>query len=142
MRYEHSIEINAPAETVWDLTLDVEGLPELTPTVTRAQRLDSGPMRVGSQARLKQPAQSERVWTVTVCDAPSHFEWTSKMGPMSFVGGHHIEATPSGCRNTLRIDLTGPGSGLFGRLIGSQIRKAIATENAGFKRVAEARISH
>ena len=35
------------------------------------------------------------------------------------------------------LELTGPGSGLLGRLISGKITETLTTENAGFKRTAE-----
>ena len=35
------------------------------------------------------------------------------------------------------LDLTGPGSGLVGRMVGRKLAQVLATENAGFKRVTE-----
>ena len=60
MRIEDSIDIAAPVERVWELTMDVESWPQLTPTITSVKRLDHGPLAVGSAARIKQPAQAER----------------------------------------------------------------------------------
>jgi len=103
MRFENTIEIDAPADRVWALTTDVESWPAITPTMTKVERLDNGPFHATSTARVKQP----------------------------------VTPNGSGASNTLVLDVTGPASGLVGRLVGRQISKALATENAGFKRVAE-----
>ena len=42
MRIEHTIEIDAPVKRVWELTLDVESWPQLSPTFTSVERLDAG----------------------------------------------------------------------------------------------------
>ncbi len=52
---EHEIEIEASVERVWELTADIEGWPDHTPTMASVVRLDSGPITVGSKAELKQP---------------------------------------------------------------------------------------
>lgn len=138
MHLQHELLIDAPVDRVWALTLDVERWPEATPTMTEVTRLDDGAFGVGSQARIKQPAQSARVWTVTRLDEPSHFEWETTLGPLRLRGGHHLTAEGDGCRNLLTLDVEGFGSGLFGLVAGRSLRTAIATENEGFKRVAEA----
>ena len=74
----HELEIAAPIERVWDLTLDIERWPELTPTITSVERLEVGPLAVGSSARLVQPRQSPRVWTVTDLQAPTRFAWSAR----------------------------------------------------------------
>lgn len=138
MRLQHELLIQAPVERVWALTVDVERWPDATPTMTEVTRLNDGPFGVGSQARIKQPAQSARVWTVTRFEEPSCFEWETTFGPLRMRGGHHLSAEGDGCRNRLTLDVEGFGSRVFGLLAGRSLRKAIATENEGFKAVAEA----
>ncbi len=137
MRLENEIDIAAPAETVWALTVDIEGWPEITPTMTEVTRLDDGPIAVGSQARVKQPAQRARVWTVTRLE-PNHYEWDATFGSIRMRGGHHVSPADGGCTNRLTLDLDGFGGGLFGRVAGRTLAKALQTENEGFKAAAEA----
>ena len=139
MHVEDRIEIDAPAAVVWDLTVDVERWPESTPTITSVERLDDGPFGLGSQARIKQPAQRPAVWTVTAFEPGRHFAWATKTLGMRLEGGHLIEPNGSSCTNTLTLDVTGPLASTVGRLLAGQFRKAITTENQGFKRTAEAR---
>jgi hypothetical protein len=139
MRIEHSAEIAASIASVWAATIDIESLPSTTPTVTSVERLDSGPLAVGSTARLRQPAQGAKVWTVTHVDANHYFAWETKIAGCRMIGSHTLTPTATGCRNDLAITITGFGSELLGRLAGSRIRKALATENAGFARVAARR---
>jgi hypothetical protein len=57
---------------------------------------------------------------------------------MQMEGGHLIEGNGSSCTNTLTLDVTGPLASTVGRLLAGQFRKAIQTENQGFKAAAEA----
>ena len=136
MQITDELLIEAPIETVWNLTADIDALPSITPTVTSVERLDSGPLTVGSRARLKQPGQRAAVWTVTRLEPNTHFEWATSMLGIRMVGGHHLEAVDGGTRNTLTVELTGFGSGVVGKLVGSRIAEAIATENRGFAAAA------
>jgi len=129
--------IEASVEQVWDLTVDIEAWPRLTPTITSVERLDDGPLRVGSSARIVQPKQRPAVWTVTRFDAPHAYEWETKILTVTMAGTHHLVAEGEHCRNELRVELSGFGSGLLRRLLGRTMRQAIETENAGFKREAE-----
>jgi hypothetical protein len=54
--------------------------------------------------------------------------------PMSAT--HIVEPTPTGCRNTLRLDLGGPGGRVLGTVLGRKLRSVLATENEGFRRAA------
>ena len=75
MRWTHSVSIDAPAAVVCALTTDVAGWPRLSPTMQSVQRLDEGPLRVGSSARIKQPGQRAVVWTVTRLEPGREFSW-------------------------------------------------------------------
>jgi uncharacterized membrane protein len=132
------LTIDASVAEVWALTIDIEGWPDTTPTMTSVERLDDGPLRVGSQARVVQPKQRPTVWTVTQLDAPHTFEWEAKVLGVTMVGAHHLVPVDGGVRNELRLRLSGFGSGLMRRVLGGTFRSAIETENQGFKRAAEA----
>jgi uncharacterized protein YndB with AHSA1/START domain len=137
MRLEHTLLIEAPVEAVWALTVDAERWPEATPTITTVERLDDGPLSVGSQARIRQPAQPARTWTVRTLEAPHTFVWDTQALGMTMTGGHHLATEGDGCRNTLTLEVTGPLAGVLGSLLRRTLLKAITQENEGFKRVAE-----
>jgi uncharacterized membrane protein len=139
MTITDTLTIHAPADVVWALTEQVERWPELTPTMTKVERLDGGPLRVGSRARIAQPGLGSRTWTVVELDAPRRFAWQTRLGTVTMVGGHLVEPTAEGSRNTLTVELSGPGAGLLGRLARKKLAAAIHTENEGFRRGAEER---
>jgi uncharacterized membrane protein len=132
MRWESSLTIDAPVIVVWNLTVDVANWPALSPTIQRVERLDDGPLRVGSRARIKQPGQTEAEWTVVRLDEGREFAWQTKRMGLTMTGAHVLEAVGDGCRNTLTLDVEGRGAALFGRLFGSVVQRSLETENAGF----------
>jgi uncharacterized membrane protein len=138
MRIENSIEIAAPLSRVWDLTIDVESWPEHTPTVTSVELLDDGPLTVGSTARIKQPAQRAKRWTVTAFEPQRRFAWATRTLGATMTGSHLLAESPSGTTNTLVIDIEGPLARVLTALAGPSIRKALSAENQGFKAAAEA----
>ncbi len=135
--FEDQIEIHAPIDVVWALTLGIESWPTFTPTVTEVRRLDHGPLRVGSRARIKQPRQRPARWTIRTLAPPTRFEWQTKMLGTTISAGHHLQPTERGCRQTLTIDLSGPGTRMVSRLAGGRIARSIAAENQAFKQRAE-----
>jgi len=137
MRWENTVLIDAPADRVWQLTIDVTNWPSFTSTMQRVERLDDGPIRVGSSARIKQPGQTPAVWTVTRIDTGREFTWQTKRMGVTMTGSHIVEDVGDRCRNTLTIDITGPMSGLFGIMFGGVLRKSLDTENASFKSKAQ-----
>jgi carbon monoxide dehydrogenase subunit G len=136
MHYEETTLIDAPVESIWRLTTDVDGWPAFLPTVQRLERLDDGPLRVGSAARLKQPGQSAAVWTVTRLEPMREFTWETRRTGIRMTGRHLLEASGTGTRNTLVLDTDGPGAGLFSALFGGLMRKSIRLEGAAFARRA------
>ena len=138
MRIEHTIEIAAPVQRVWELTLDVEAWPRHTPTITRIELLSKPPLAIGSRARIKQPGQRAKVWTVTELDPERSFVWATRSVGMTMTGSHRMEANGSGTTQTLVVDIEGVLGAIVGRLFRGMILKAIRTENEGFKAAAEA----
>jgi carbon monoxide dehydrogenase subunit G len=49
MRFESSIEINAPVKKVWALIDRLEEWPQWMPSIKKIERLSEGPLTVGSQ---------------------------------------------------------------------------------------------
>jgi uncharacterized membrane protein len=141
MRWTETVLIDAPVAVVWRLTTDVEGWPAISPTITTVERLDDGPLRVGSRARIKQPGQPTAVWTVTEFEPDAGFSWRTVRPGLVLTGTHRVTAEPKGCRNTLHLDASGPLSRPLGLLLGGVFRKVLRTENAGFKAAAERRAS-
>jgi uncharacterized membrane protein len=138
MRIESRADIRASVDQVWSITEDVERWPSITPTITSVERLDEGPLRLGSTVRIAQPRQRPAIWTVTAIEPGRYFEWQTKVFGITMTGSHRLEAIPDGCRNWLGLELSGFGSKLLGRIVGGKLQQAIDTENKGFKQAAEA----
>jgi carbon monoxide dehydrogenase subunit G len=49
MRFESSIDINAPAEKVWAMMGRLEEWPQWMPSIKKIERVSKGPLTVGSQ---------------------------------------------------------------------------------------------
>jgi uncharacterized membrane protein len=136
MRIEHHLDIEAPPSVVFALNTDIERWPTLTPTVTSVTRLDEGPLRAGSQALIKQPGQRATVWTVDTLEPDHRFVWSAQTAGLRMVATHLVDPTPTGARNQLRIDLTGPVARLVGPLLRRRLHTVLETENEGFRREA------
>jgi uncharacterized membrane protein len=138
MRFEKSIDIDAPQQRVWDVLSDLEAWPRRIDTVEAIELLTPSPLAEGSRVQLKQPKLPEGVWDVTVWDAPSYFEWTQKTGGITSVAGHRVEALGEGrARLTLTLDMRGfliPVMALFYRGL---TNRYMTREAEGMKRAAE-----
>jgi len=49
MKFESSVEINAPVEKVWTLVDNLEEWPQWMPSIKKIERVSKGPLTVGSQ---------------------------------------------------------------------------------------------
>ncbi len=134
---QHTLTIAAPPEQVWEVLADVGRWPERIPTVDAVERLDSGPLAVGSRTRLKQPRLSEAVWTVTGLTSGSSFTWQSRSPGVSVVAAHDVEPHPEGSRLTLTLTMYGPLSGIGWLMTKSLTRRYVETEAASIKKAAE-----
>ncbi|MEO1063132.1 MAG: SRPBCC family protein [Actinomycetota bacterium] len=132
MLFTDSITVDGTPELLWALTTDVEALPSITPTMSEVERLDEGPLAVGSRVRIEQPGMRSNVWTVRRLDEPHLLEWDTKVGTVVITARHLITATDGGATNRLEVELSGFGSGLVGRLLGGRLNEGLAQENAGF----------
>jgi uncharacterized membrane protein len=133
-----SIDISAAQERVWQVIADVESWPQWTRSMTTVQRLDDGPLRVGSRARVKQPGLPKLVWQVTGITDGVEFTWTTRSAGVDATAVHRVEETPAGARLTLTVAWTGMFAGVVAAMAGKQTRKYLALETAGAKARSEA----
>jgi len=139
MEWTNTETIGAPADVVWQLSTAVTDWPAYMPTIRSVERLDDGPLRVGAQARIKQPGQPVAVWEVTSFEPGRAFSWRSERRGLAMTGTHRVVPQGSGSRNTLTIEMTGPLAPVMGLLLGPMMRRGLRIENASFKARAEGR---
>ena len=138
MRFEKSIDINAPQQRVWDVLSAIEGWPQRIETVDSVELLTPAPITNGSRVRLKQPKLPEGTWDITVWDAPSYFEWTQKMTGATSVAGHRVEALEEGrARLTLTLEMRGFLIAIIGVFYKDLTNRYMDLEAKGMKRAAE-----
>ena len=137
MRIEHVLHIEASPAEVWALTIDVESLPAISPTFTDVTLIGEPPLEVGSEVRIKQPAQRPRIWAVTELEPEVRFQWSTKAFGTTMSATHELVGTDAGTSNTLAVDIEGRLSSVVGALLRRPLAKAIATENQGLKKAAE-----
>ncbi|HEX8867379.1 MAG TPA: SRPBCC family protein [Lentzea sp.] len=134
---QHTVVIAAPPERVWDLIVDVERWPERIPTVDSVERLDDGPLALGSRTKLSQPRLSPAVWTVTELTEGSSYTWESKTSGVTVVASHDVEPHADGCRLTLALTVSGALAGIGWLMSKSLSKRYVETEAASIKAAAE-----
>lgn len=107
-RFHTTRHVEAPPARVWEVLVDVTRWPEWTPTVDSVERLDDGPLAVGSQVVLRQPRLPKASWTVTEVVAGRSFTWEATSPGIRSVATHEVVADGDGSRVTLELTQLGP----------------------------------
>jgi uncharacterized membrane protein len=137
--FKTDIVIDAPADRVWAAMHDVERWPDWTPTVRKIQRLDNGPLSVGSRVWIWQPKLPPAKWRVTELDhARRAFTWETSSPGMRLQARHWVEGTGNASRAILSIEFSGILGPLFARLTRDLNRRYLALEAQGLKKYTEA----
>jgi len=137
MVLEDTIEIDAPADRVWQVTIDVEAWPKWSPVMERIRREDSGDFKLGSSALIKQKQMPETRWTVTEINPGHHFSWQARVLGIDMLATHIITPGERTVTNLLRIEMKGLTIKLLGFIIKPLVMKALKEENQGLKHYCE-----
>jgi uncharacterized membrane protein len=132
------VEISAPAERVWLVMSDIERWPEWTASVSRVERIDPGPLAVGSRARIRQPRLLPAVWRVTELDPGRSFTWVTRSPGVRVTGQQRVEPWGPGSRAHLGLRFEGILGPLVARLAAALSNRYLALEAQGLKRRSEA----
>ena len=134
---ERTITIAAAPATVWAALVDVDRWPERIPTVDAVERLDEGPLVVGSRTRLQQPRLPTAVWTVTELTKGSSYTWESRSPGVIVTASHVVGPHAVGSRLTLAVTVSGPLSWVGWLMTRSLTRRYVETEAASIRTTAE-----
>jgi len=134
MQQSITVEIAAPAERVWEVLTDVERWPEWTETVTSVKRLDEGPLRRGSRARINQPKIPETEYVVTQLDPGRSFTWVATGPGVTTTARHDVDELPSDrSRVTLAVEQGGWLGSVMGRFYRGLTDRYLANEADGLR---------
>ncbi|MGE2814286.1 SRPBCC family protein [Mycobacterium heidelbergense] len=138
MLNEDSIEIDAPAQLVWEVFSDVERWPEWTASVTSLVGQDGPNIAVGRRFAIKQPGMQKLVWQVTEIEPGTSWTWVQRSPGSLVTARHYVDAQPGG-RTLVRqqLDQRGPLGALVGRLMVKKTKRFLQLEAQGLKARSE-----
>jgi uncharacterized membrane protein len=136
MEHRVTTTADAPADEVYRLFIDVERWPEMTASIREVRRLDSGPIRVGSEAIVRQPRLPPARWRVTELEPGRTFIWETTAAGVTTAGEHVVEQDGERAVITLTLRMHGPLAWLAAVAWGGLARKHVAMELEGFRRTA------
>ena len=118
--FEHTIEIDAPADRVWDALASFDDYPAWNPFMRRV----SGSARVGERLRITlAPPHGRRIVVAprVVCAAPGReLGWAGRL-PFGLFSGEHTYLIDAAAPRGVRVTHRGAYSGLLVRLLGHVI---------------------
>lgn len=135
---EDSIEIDAPAQLVWEVFSDVEHWPDWTESVTSLVGHDGPDLAVGKRFSIKQPGMSKLVWRVIEIDSGSSWTWVQRSPGAHTSARHDVIPQPDG-RTLVRqqLDQRGPLGAVVGRLMMNKTKRFLELEARGLKARSE-----
>lgn len=136
--FDIQVEIDAPRSSVWAVLVDVAQWPQWTPTVTRVQRLEAGPLALGSRTRIKQPKLLPAIWQVTELDENAGlFTWAAHSPGVVITARHLLKDAPAGTLATFSLRISGLAAPLVSLLLDGLSRQYVATEAYSLKALSE-----
>jgi uncharacterized membrane protein len=135
---EDSIEIDAPAQLVWEVFSDVQRWPEWTASVTSLVGQDGANLAVGKRFAIKQPGMSKLLWKVTEIDPGLSWTWVQRSPGVRVSARHDVIAQSNG-RTLVRqqLDQRGVLGALVGRLMVKKTKRFLELEAQGLKARSE-----
>jgi hypothetical protein len=132
-----TVDIDATPGRVWAVMRDIARWHEWTASVRSIERLDDGPLAVGSRVRIRQPKVLPAIWTVTALEEGRGFTWVTRSPGIMATAGHRLESTTRGTIATLSVHFGGPLGAVAGWLLRGLNNRYLALEAAGLKRRSE-----
>jgi uncharacterized membrane protein len=137
MQYETSATTLAEPGRLWAVLTDVEQWPEWVEVYKSVRRDESGPLKLGDSARVKQKGLAAGTWRVTELEEGKVFAWESRQPGVRLLGRHVVTAEPGGgSRLTLQLEQTGWLSGVVTALLRRKVRRYLDLECARLAAVA------
>jgi len=141
VEHDETVFIDASPERVWAVYTDVERWSEWTPVMQKIERLEDGPLALGSTVRIEAKGGPPSAWTVTEFADGRSFTWEARARGVKLVAWHLIEADGDGSRVRLGVRMTGLMATLLAPFLRSVAKRNVKTEAEGLKRVVRERPS-
>ncbi|MFL5480895.1 MAG: SRPBCC family protein [Gemmatimonadaceae bacterium] len=136
-RFQIALKIDAPPDRVWEVMTAVELWPEWTESVDEVQRLDTGPLRIGSRVRIKQPKFLAAVWEVTALDPSRSFTWVMRRPGIVASANHRVQRSGQGSHVELSVTYSGFLGTILARVFAQITDRYLMMEAAGLRQRSE-----
>jgi hypothetical protein len=135
---EQSIEIAAPADTVWAVFSDVVHWPDWTASVRRVVPMDGPELVVGARFTIEQPKLPKVVWEVSEVNAGRGWTWRNTSPGTTTIAWHEVIPIDDGrTRARQGIDQRGLLAPVVGLFTTRLMERYLAMESQGLKARSE-----
>jgi len=137
MRFESSIEINAPVNKVWALIDKLEEWPQWMPSIKKIKRVSQGPLAVGSQLSVTAKVSGlivKLLMTITELVAERRVVLEGKVLGTKLKRFYALEPANGKTKVTIGGDVSGPLAWLAcrgGKKVSTEIAVAVKTKIEG-----------
>jgi hypothetical protein len=131
---EGSHDANAPIESIWAIYVDVARWALWAEDIIWA-KLD-GPFRSGATGRVRYRGTPPLKFSVLSVEVPHSYVTEVPLPLARLTFDDRLSSTPNGTHIIERITLSGPLSGLLGRIQGPRIKRAWPTAMARLEAMA------
>ncbi|MBS9781722.1 MAG: SRPBCC family protein [Gammaproteobacteria bacterium] len=135
MKFEETIIINAPAEKIFQCYENVNKWQDWDSEIQSASIEED--FQVGAIGKLKPQKGPEAKIEIIEITKPISFTVVSKLPLCLMTFEHHLVENDNQTEVTHAVSFTGVTAFLFGRLIGSDIKKGLPITLAGLKKFVE-----
>lgn len=134
-----SASSSASGVEMWRLLCDVERWPELLPTMTSVEAMQTeGAPELGSRYRVRQPGLPSAVYEITEWRPDEGFVWAAHSVGVVTTARHVILPLETGSQVELEIEWSGPLSKAIRRVYGAKALRMIEIEAQTFARLSHA----
>lgn len=133
--FEHTETTSATPAQVWACYAEPTTWPEWDHEIAAVTL--GGPMAVGTRGTLKPVKGPATPFTFTAVTPEAGFTDVSRLPLARLTFSHHIEAMATGCRFTHSVEISGPLSPVFARVIGKKIAARLPAAMRALARLAE-----
>lgn len=135
MKFSETIIINAPVEKIFQLYESVEHWKDWDAEVESSSI--TGEFKTGAIGKLKPKKGPQASIEITEVTKPHSFTASSKLPLCLMQFEHQLTSDGDTTKVTHSVTFSGALSFLFGRLIGSGIKKGLPISLSGLKKAAE-----
>jgi uncharacterized protein YndB with AHSA1/START domain len=139
MKFETTVQIDAPPDIVWDTLIDVDHWPEWTDSIQQVTWLDGTTLKSGNRVRIKQPGMPSLVWEVSEFEPDASFAWKCASPGVTTLGTHMVMKTADDRSSvTFGIHQSGVLAPIVSLFTGPRTKRYVQMEADGLKKRAEA----